>query len=71
MLPVKYVCDDCGAILYEKGAPLPKGKRFKTPQEVIDDLKRTCPHCHRELVFDKTKIEVTVSDDDDYVLVKL
>jgi hypothetical protein len=71
MLPVKYVCNGCDAILYKKGTPMHKGKRFKTPQEVIDDLEGTCPRCHRELVFNEMKIEVKVSDENDGYLVKL
>jgi hypothetical protein len=71
MLPVQYVCNSCDAILYEKGMPMHKGKRFKTPQEVINDLEGICPRCHRALVFNEMEIEVKISDKTDGCVVKL
>jgi hypothetical protein len=55
-MPVKYVCDDCGKILYQKRTPLRVGSPLKTPQEVIDMFEGRCPRCRKELVFNTKNI---------------
>jgi hypothetical protein len=65
---IKYVCDNCGAILhpvtFEQIAKVGKGwlrDKIKTPisiPEVIASFNGKCPNCQHELKFKPEKIEV-------------
>lgn len=50
-MPQKIICGGCGEVFYE-------GTNLKPPEELIQQLKGTCPKCGRKLHFDPRNVEI-------------
>jgi ribosomal protein S27E len=54
-MPQRIVCETCGKVLYY-------GFELKSLEEIIRSLDGKCPDCGKKLVFDLSKIKITLND---------
>jgi len=52
-MPQKIICNNCKKILYEE-------PELKFPQEVIQELNGSCPHCGKKLMFSSERVEISL-----------
>ena len=56
MVPLRVICQKCGAVLYE-------GAELKTPYEIIESYDGKCPTCGKKLSFVPKNVEVKPAEE--------
>jgi DNA-directed RNA polymerase subunit RPC12/RpoP len=56
MVPLRVICDRCGAVLYE-------GMEIKAPNEIISDYDGKCPNCGKKLSDMPKMVEIKPIDE--------
>ena len=57
-MPVKIVCQQCKAVLYEN-------PELVSPRDIIDKYDSKCPKCSAPLSFDPLKLTISVCENEE------